>query len=81
VLKVRGLLVRYLVASGTFYSGVVAMEAIILGSSFLGNFQLGFFFFLIKCKKYIDQKEQDKLAIQAGNQQNCTYTGKGNRLP
>jgi hypothetical protein len=25
--------------------------------------------FLIKCKKYIDQKEQDKLAIQAGNQQ------------
>jgi hypothetical protein len=56
------------------------MEAIILGSSFLLNFQLGFYFF-IKCKKYIDQKEQDKLAIQAGNQQNCTYTGKGNRLP
>jgi hypothetical protein len=27
------------------------------------------FFFLIKCKKYIDQKEQDKLALQAGNQQ------------
>ena len=45
MLKVRGLLVRYLVASGTFHSGVVAMEAIILGSSFLGNFQLGFFFF------------------------------------
>ena len=29
-------------------------------------------FFFIKCKKYIDQKEQDKLAIQAGNQQNST---------
>ena len=27
-------------------------------------------FFLIKCKKYIDQKEQDKLAVQAGDQQN-----------
>jgi hypothetical protein len=38
------------------------------------------FFFFIKCKKYIDQKEQDKLAIQAGNQQNCTCTSKGNRL-
>jgi hypothetical protein len=25
---------------------------------------------LIKCKKYIDQKEQDKLAVQAGDQQN-----------
>jgi mannose/fructose/N-acetylgalactosamine-specific phosphotransferase system component IIC len=43
--KVRGLLVRYLVASGTFHSGVAAMEAIVLGffgSSFLGNLQLGF---------------------------------------
>ena len=43
--KVRGLLVQYLVAFGTFHSGVVAMEAIVLGffgSSFLGNFQLGF---------------------------------------
>ena len=28
-----------------------------------------FFFFVIKCKKYIDQKEQDKLALQAENQQ------------
>ena len=26
-------------------------------------------FFLIKCKYCIDQKEQDKLAVQAGNQQ------------
>jgi hypothetical protein len=41
------------------------------------------FFFLIKCKYYIDQKEQDKLAIQAGNQQykSRTIAGKGNRLP
>jgi Zn-finger protein len=39
------------------------------------------FCFLIKCKKYIDQKEQDKLAVQAGNQQNITYTSQGNRLP
>jgi hypothetical protein len=31
---------------------------------------ISFFFFLIKCKKYIDQKEQDKLAVQAGDQQN-----------
>ena len=29
-----------------------------------------FSFLFIKCKKYIDQKEQDKLAIQAGNKQN-----------
>jgi hypothetical protein len=40
-----------------------------------------FFFFLIKCKKYIDQKEQDKLAIQAGNQQNRTNSSQENRLP
>jgi len=41
------------------------------------------FFFLIKCKNCIDQKEQDKLAIQAGNQQykSRTSTGRGNRLP
>jgi hypothetical protein len=38
-------------------------------------------FFFIKCKKYIDQKEQDKLAVQAGNQQNIIYTSQGNRLP
>ena len=43
--KVRGLLVRYLVASSTFHSGVVAIEAIVFGffgNSFWGNFQLGF---------------------------------------
>jgi len=40
-----------------------------------------FFFFLIKCKKYIDQKEQDKLAIQAGNQQNRANSSQENRLP
>jgi len=28
-----------------------------------------FFFFFIKCKYCIDQKEQDKVAVQAGNQQ------------
>jgi hypothetical protein len=38
-------------------------------------------FFFIKCKKYIDQKEQDKLAIQAGNQQNSTNSSQGNKLP
>jgi hypothetical protein len=45
VLKVRGLLVQYLVAFGTFHSGVTAMEAIVLGffgSSFWENFHLGF---------------------------------------
>ena len=36
MLKVRGLLVRYLVASGTFHSRVAAMEAIVLG--FFGSF-------------------------------------------
>jgi len=43
--QVWGLLVRYLVGSGTFHSGVMAIETIVLGffgSSFLGNFQLGF---------------------------------------
>ena len=43
--KARGLLVRYLVAFGTFHLRVTTMEAIVLGffgSSFWGNFHLGF---------------------------------------
>jgi len=45
VLKVQGLLVQYLVAFGTFHSGVTTMKAIVLGffgSFFWENFHLGF---------------------------------------